>query len=89
MAEYPRPAGVTVALKGIPTSAVLATGQRNAALAVLAVEAELAAALVGTFAVSLEWITMSLALRHIAQVALPTLPRYDSFHYSHINRNAN
>lgn len=63
---------MTVALKRIPTSAVLAARQWNATLAILTVETELATTLVGTFAVALERIAVSLAQRHIAQIALPT-----------------
>jgi hypothetical protein len=61
-----------VTLKRIPATTVLTARKRNASLAVLTVESELATALVRTFAVSLLWIAVLLAQRNIAQVSLPT-----------------
>jgi hypothetical protein len=57
---------VTKALEWLTTAAVLTARQRNASLAVVAVEAELAAALVGTLTVALLWVAVLLAQRHVA-----------------------
>lgn len=70
-AEEAVPALVADALEGDVAGAVLAAGQRNALVALVAVEAEVAAALAGPPAVALHRVAALAADRHVAQVALP------------------
>ena len=56
---------MTMALEWLTTAAVLTARQRNAALTVFAIEAELAATLVGTLAVALLGIAVLLAQGHV------------------------
>lgn len=54
------------------TATMLATGQRNTSVAVIAVETELAATLVRTFAITIHRVAALLADGDIAQIAGPT-----------------
>lgn len=69
---------MTMALEWLSTSAVLTARQRNAALAVVAIEAELAATLVRALTIALLGIAVLLAQRDVTQVALPTCEKSEA-----------